>query len=1110
MNHDMRTDTRRVLVFLCALLAAICVAPSVSAQAVYGSIAGTVQDTTGSVVPGATVTVTSVERQTTDTVVTNASGFYVKERLLPGRYNVKAELAGFKAAEITRVRVNVDTQAKVDFTLEVGEMTETVTVAGSSLLKADRADVATTFDANQLRELPVLDRNFTKFILLTPGATELTWNHAASENPQGSNQTMINGQHFSGTGYQLDGTDNRDPILGIIVINPTLESIGEAKITSQNYDAEFGQATAGVVSVQTKSGTNELHGSAFYFLQRDNFQARNPFSQPKAKGLPESKKDQFGGSIGGPIVKNKWFFFGDYQGERRKEGGSKLLTVPTALARTGNLSEYGVNIFDPATGDPSQRQQFAGNIIPGGRLSPQALAILSLIPTPNTPGLENGTRDNYITSGTESFDADQFNARLDGRLSDRLNVFGRYSYAKFLRDGPTAFGTGGGAELVSLGGVSDVKNQSLALGFDYTLSPTSMLDVRFGYFRYKVDVLPFDFGTSPMTDAGVPGINLDDFSSGLSGIFLRGNQADMNWGSGLGVNRCNCPLAQDESQYQFAVNLTKLRGNHTFKAGVDIRRAFNLRVPSDKHRSGEISFNADRTRGPQGGGLGLAGFLLGDVSFFERYVSPTTDARERQWRHSYYVQDTWRTSPKLTLNLGLRLSIINPETVNEPGNGGWLDQQTGEILVGGIGDVNLAGNVENALNWEPRLGLTYQVNEKTIIRAGYGRSHDIGVFGSTFGHAVTQNLPVLSSQNLNPPENFESVFNLAQGPPAPTFVDSPTGRFPLPNGVATFVRPFKQRLPRLDAWNVTVQRQLSNDLSAELGYVANHASRAFAGDGPDYDNNQPTIVGYPDVPQNQRKPFFAQFGWTQNFRALLNLAAKDYNSIQAKVNKRYSNGWSALVHYTYAIARQHEGEYFNIDPDLNWGSPSWHRDHQFVLAATYELPFAKDNTWLGGWQINAGLSVQSGDHFSVCYRDSGADRDTGPCRADLIGDPAIGSGSGVGGEPYFNVTPIGESGSAFGRPAVGTFGNQRKNEFTTPGFWTVDASLFKRFRFAGDKALEFRLEVVNLFNHVNLGGPDNTVGVPGNNNPNAGLINNTAYFGRTPQRNLQFALRFLF
>ena len=269
-----------------AALAVLSAPAGAAAQAVYGSLSGSVTDNSGGALPGVTVAITSLERNIVDSVVTNESGIYAKDRLLPGTYEVKAELAGFKTAVVPRVTVSVDTQTPVNFKLEVGAVTEEVTVSGGApLLKTDRADVATRFDAKELTELPVLDRNFTKFILLTPGAQQMGWQHAASENPQGSTQTQINGQHFSGTGYQLDGTENRDPILGIIVVNPNLESIGESKVTSQNYDAEFGQATAGVVSVQTKSGTNDVHGSAFEFFRNAALQARNPFREARVNPL---------------------------------------------------------------------------------------------------------------------------------------------------------------------------------------------------------------------------------------------------------------------------------------------------------------------------------------------------------------------------------------------------------------------------------------------------------------------------------------------------------------------------------------------------------------------------------------------------------------------------------------------------------------------------------------------------------------------------------------------------------------------------------------------------------------------------------------------------------
>ena len=1125
---------RRVLFLILCWLIVVLLPAYAPAQAVYGSIGGTVRDPSGAVLPGVTITITSITRKTTDTVATNESGLFVKERLLPGEYSVQAELTGFKTAVVPNVVVGVDAQTPVELVLQVGQLSEQVTVTGgSTLLTTDRADVATRFDSKQITDLPVLDRNFTKFILLTPGTQQLQWQHAASENPQGSTQTMVNGQHFSGTGYQLDGTENRDPILGIIVINPTLESIGETKITSQNYDAEFGQATAGVVSVQTRSGSNDLHFTAFEFFLNDKFQARNPFTQFQrdpltGRFIPETRRNQFGGSVGGPLVENKWFFFGDYQGTRSTQGGSRLLSVPTAAARAGDLSAYGVNIHDPAT-----NQQFPGNVIPQGRLSPQALRLLELIPMPNAPGRENGTRDNYVASGSESFTENSFNVRVDGRLSDRLNSFARYSLGDFLRDGPTAFGPGGGPELVSLGGVSDVINQSLAVGFDHAISSNLLADFRFGFFRYKVNVLPFDFGSRTAADAGIPGLNLDDtFSSGLPAGFVNEENSSLpgtfEFGSGLGVNRCNCPLDQNEKQFQLVGNVTRMIGNHNVKFGIDVRRAYNLRVPSDAHRSGELTFSANRTSLGGAGGLGLATFLIGDVTTFRRYVSPNTDARERQWRHFYYAQDTWRVNSKLTLNYGLRLDIINPQTINEPGNAGFLDLGTGEIAVVGVGGVPMNGGIENTLNWAPRVGATYQIDEKTVLRGGFGRSYDIGVFGSLFGHSVTQNLPVLAVQELRAPSNFDRVFTLDAGPPPPEFPEVPaSGRFPLPNGVSARALPAEQRPPTVDAFNVIVQHQLSDSMSVEVGYVGNRGRDVFAGDGPEINVNQASLNGFLEgVPRNQRRPFFNKFGWTQDIGYFCNCATNSYDSLQAKFNKRFSQGYSAKINYTLQRVRQHGADQFETDlpehrglydSDLEYGPPDWDRVHNFVVSLVAEIPVGRGRLYMsdasevvdaivGGWQFNTNTIIQSGLPFNVTYRDAGADRDTGPNRPDLVGDPE----GPKNRDQWFNTTPIGSSGSAFGRPARGTFGDLPRNYLRGPGYWRVDASLFKHVRFAGSRDLELRVEVVNLFNHVNLGNPDSEIGVPGNLNANAGRITSTAFGNQDPQRNWQFAVKVRF
>jgi hypothetical protein len=426
------------------------------------------------------------------------------------------------------------------------------------------------------------------------------------------------------------------------------------------------------------------------------------------------------------------------------------------------------------------------------------------------------------------------------------------------------------------------------------------------------------------------------------------------------------------------------------------------------------------------------------------------------------------------------------------------------------------------------VGATYQIDERTVLRGGFGRSYDIGVFGSLFGHSVTQNLPVLAVQELNAPSNFDRVFTLAEGPAAPTFPDVPaSGRFPLPNGVFARALPETQRPPTVDAFNVTLQRQLTPSLSVEAGYVGNRGRDVFAGDGPAININQPTLIGYLEgVPQNQRRPFFNRFGWTQGIDYFCNCATNSYDSLQAKLTKRFSSGYAANVNYTLQRVRQHGGDQFETDrpehrglynSDLEYGPPDWDRVHSFIVSLVAEIPVGQGRRYmtdlspiadavLGGWQFNTNTTIQSGLPFNVTYRDAGQDRDTGPNRPDLIGDP---EGPRTR-DQWFNTTPIGSQGSAFGRPARGTFGNLPRNYLRGPGYWRVDASIFKHIGLGEGRNVELRLEVVNLFNHVNLGNPDSEIGVPGNLNPNAGRITSTAYGNADPQRNFQFAAKIRF
>ncbi len=425
-------------------------------QAVYGTLVGAVTDPQGNAVAGAKVTVTNVAKGTTEETTSNESGNYSVSHLIPDSYKIRVEASGFKAYDIASVRVDADTTIRADAALQVGAVTQTIEVTGEiPQLQSDRADVATIFSDQQIESIPIFNRNFTTFQLLAPGAQLQGWGHAASENPQASRQILTNGQHFAGTGFELDGTDNQDPILGIIVINPNLEALTDLKITSQDYDAEFGKAIGSIVTSQTKSGTNELHGSAFDFERSNSNFARDPFAQATT-GVPSGNWNQFGGSLGAPIVKNKVFIFGDYQGQRAHVGGTARDRVPNAAERGGNLSDLGRPIYDPyQTSDPAHctlvltggqptpvgianRTQFPGNIIPACRLSTQAQNLLKLIPTGAT--LADPTLNNFAGSGSNVLNEDNFDVRSDYVLNSKTQVFGRYSYQKFLRSGPGLFG----------------------------------------------------------------------------------------------------------------------------------------------------------------------------------------------------------------------------------------------------------------------------------------------------------------------------------------------------------------------------------------------------------------------------------------------------------------------------------------------------------------------------------------------------------------------------------------------------------------------------------------------------------------------------------------------
>ena len=1179
----MRRQVSLGFVLVCCLVFLLC-ASTASGQAVYGSIVGTVTDPQSNAVAGAKVTVTNLAKGTTEETTTNETGSYSVTHLIPDNYKVHIEATGFKANDVSNIRVDVDTVTRVDAQLQVGAVEQTVEVTGEiPQLQTEKTDVATVFQSRTVEDLPIYNRNFTTFQLLSPGNQRLNgWNHAASENPQGSQQILTQGQHFAGTAFELDGTDNQDPILGIIVINPNLDSINEVKITAQDYDAEFGKAIGAVVTSQTKSGTNEIHGSLFDFERSNSNFARNPFTQASGS-VPSGNWNQFGAAAGGPIRKNKIFVFGDYQGQRSHVGGTKGDRVPTTAERgsatTGaNLSDLGIPIFDPCTDKvtgftaacnvaPQNRAQFAGNVIPANRLSPQALDLLALIPGPTTTP-SNPLNDNFFGSGNNVLDSDGFDVRSDLVATTKVNVFGRYSLQKFTRNGPGLFGTAvGGFALPSdpsvgnFAGTSKVRNQSLATGFDYILSSTFLTDFRFGYMRYHVQVAPGGLGTTPLNSLahpipGINGVNGDTlYTTGMPAFTIHspGFQDDFDFGYSLGVNQCNCPLTESEHQYQFVNNWTKIRSTHTFKFGADIRYAYNLRVPSDSHRAGQLDFNNDVTEGQVGtdstgkpilgGGAGLAGFLLGQVSHFTRYVSNSTNAYETQPRLFFYGQDTWHVTSKFTFNYGLRWEIYVPESAARKDGGGWVDLATGEMRIAGENGVSLRGNTSTSYkHFAPRVGVAYQMNPKTVVRLGYGRSYDIGVFGSIFGHAITQNLPVLGSQDLNA-NTGGFVFTFSQGPasfdPASKLANNcnaitdPTGtktqclgvngRPLVPDGVFSRARPFNNRLPTVDAWNASVQRQVTPTITITAAYVGNKGTHTLADDSPAYPANDPTVVGFGSgVPKNNRRPFYSKYGWTQGIDYFGNDADNRYNSLQVTGEKRFSNGLSFQSSYTFQHVFNYDNSYYDIDRKVNYGAQNNYRDHVFILTQVYDLPFGKGKKWasdvgragdllIGGWSINSATNFSSGLPFTPGLNSCGSTSDTGPCRPDKVGSVGGGTRSGdpqVAGYWFQTTAGVvlsapGATAGPWAQPGVEKFGNVGRNTFRGPKFFNTDFSVFKNFTLTERTKMQFQFDAYNVFNHVNLNLPNGCVDCS-----NGGSITDIA-FGSSMRR-LQFGLKLNF
>ena len=1081
-------------------------------QSTSGTLTGLITDQTGAAVPKATVTLIETGKGLKFVTLTSQDGYYTHARIPEGIYRLEIAKDGFKTSIQDHVQVNVNTTVRVDTALQVGSSTQSVEVSAMNpLLETERADVTTDISQTMTENLPTIGRNVAYLQTLAPGAVRQSSNVGLGENPQQSIQISSNGQPNGARNVMLDGTDDNENVLGGNVIIPTEDSVGSFSIATSSWDAEYGRAGGALTQISTKSGTDSIHGTLFEFLQNKDTNAANPFTQPN--GAPPFVFNQFGGSAGGPLRKGKLFYFGDYQGVRQRASGSAVASLPNSQMLTGDFSTYygsggaaagPIPIFDPLTGNPngSGRTQFPGNIIPTNRLNPIAVKILALLPT---AGSTNGTNyvNNYVGTASTRFDTNQYSARMDAFLTDKTRAFVRYIYFGSDLYAPGVYGQlAGGASLGVGGGVggdSVGNNQDVAANYSHIFSPDLLFDARFGWSRYGVNNLQPDDHLNTDTQVGLSGINDGSLTqSGLSTINING-PGSLSMGGGI---TCNCPLYQTMNYFQWAANVTRIVDRHTFKVGADVRRYHNLRVSDDQTRGTFVFSNANTGSfdvDSQGGisGSGLASMLLDQVNNWSQQANIQENIGNEFEYHLFgYGQDSWKVTPKLTVNYGVRYEIYTPPSTPR-GAGSNFDPNTGLVEIAGIGQVSNRVNVTtNFLNFGPRLAAAYQVLPKTVIRLGYARSY----FPDVFNILISGNYPLISTAQYVPLSTYQTTFTLESQRPAPVFPTIPaSGEFPLPVNQSITYNPSHRPTGYTNSFNFTVEQAFGSSMSLSAGYVGTL--------GRDLYYNIPINDPVPGPgPSAENRPLYAKFGFTNDIGNRTNATHANYNSLQTQFNRRASRDLTIIASYAWSKTIDF-GEYnvvanpYDINQDR--AVADYDRGQIFTLAHVFEVPFGKGrrfgsdlpplaDTFLGGWQFSGISGVSSGLPFSVVDASKSTLNSDFTLRPDLVGNPHVAHQSA---QEWFNP-------SAFATPGLYRQGTAPRNFLRGPDLYQTDWSVAKKFFWEGYN-LEFRTDAFNAFNVKSLANPSNTFGAVG-----AGKITNI--LSSTNMRKLQFGLHLRF
>jgi hypothetical protein len=1078
-----------------ALALALSLIPiGVFAQGTTAEIVGRVADTSGAVLPGATVTVTHVATGAVRTQTTGASGDYSFNLLPIGAYEIKIELQGFKT-QTAKMSLAGGERARVDGSLEVGSLSETVLVTGESpLLQTDASNVASLYTERSVQELPSQERNIYRLVQLVPGAHEGGLSTSANgTRPDEKRQTVavsVNGAGDIENNHLIDGADNNERLQGTAGVRVSVDAVAEVKIQTNLYTAELGRTSGGVINILTKSGTNEFHGSAFEFARRGRFDERLYFATLD----PERTQDQFGGSVGGPIMRNKTFFFGDYEGYRLEEGQPNLITVPTAAQRNGDFSALlpGTIIYDPTT---TPRTPFPGNIIPQDRIDPIARNLMQLYPEPTTSGLVS----NFSGQTTREQDSNSSDIKVDHRFTQNNTLAMRYSYngVKTFTPGlcPTVTidgtvidpscvtaGVGGGG---AFPGPNDTAVHAVQANFVRVFSPTLVGEFRGGYLKLDIASTGPNEGTNAATIMGIPGGNLPSHpgrATGLSAIEIGGYAFLGDQGF--------LPIEYHDVTKQVSGVLTKTWWSHNIKVGGGLIVRDAAKRGTGGSPSGNYTFNQQLTNsGPGGtGGNSIASLLLGYPSGTSRnfeIVVPNYHTLEP----SAFIQDDWRANSWLTLNFGVRYDVYTPLT-EETDSISNFDVNTLTLLVAGQNGVSRSVNVKtDYTNLAPRFGFSATLPARMVLRGGWGLTYFPTNMHSP---ALFRNPPFTSNYpgplvNLGPSGGEPTVF-LSTPLPEP----EPASTSPLVGGFTGVDLDFKAM--RINQFNVILEKEFGGNV-ASIGYVGSSTDRAVGGalgaPGANYNMPKPG----PGNIQN-RRPFFDELPRVTNTNLRESKYEQSYNAVQLVFQRRYRAGLTLGTHYTWA-----DGEYtawapWDIDVVETFPNPNV-LAHKWVLQSTYEIP-SGDLTgvargFLGGWQVNASAYWQSGLRFDVANANAQVNNGGGD-RPNLVGDPNLPESERTL-DRWFNT-------SAFALQAPFTPGNAPRNMMVGPSQRRLDLSFFKNVELGGANRLQFRWEIYNITNTANFAPPNSTRG-----NPQFGRISST---GNSIARQMQFAVKYLF